>query len=132
MQLILVNLLHPFFLHAKPRLLLRTYNGSKILQFDNDISFLLKIHVIFYSQYAKFRNAVYEKVHFDFLDNSWFLKYFFIKRIVWKPFFNRCWQVRNKLNNPLSWYKPMLFLSYSTLILSNENVPTSSHTSAPS
>ena len=44
------------------------------MQFDNDISFLLKIHVIFYSQYAKFRNAVYEKVHFDFLPSFFKIK----------------------------------------------------------
>ena len=74
MQLILVNLLHPLFLHPKPRLLLRTYHGSKILQFDNESSFLLKIHVIFYCQYAKFRNAAYEKVHFDFLQSFFKIK----------------------------------------------------------
>ena len=72
MQLILVNLLYPLFLHPKPRLLLRTYHDSKILQFDNESSFLLKIHVIFYCQYAKFRHAAYEKVHLDLLQS--FLK----------------------------------------------------------
>ena len=55
-----------------PTLLLRTYHGSKILQFDTDNSFLLKIHIIFYCQYAKFRNAAYEKVHLDLLQT--FLK----------------------------------------------------------
>ena len=49
-----------------PTLLLRTYHGSKTLQFDTGSSFLLKIH-IFYYQYAKFRNAAYEKVHLDLL-----------------------------------------------------------------
>ena len=74
MQLIFVNLLHPLFLHAKPRLLLRTYNGSKILKFDNESSFLLKIHVIFYRQYAKSRNAACEKVHFDLLQSFFKIK----------------------------------------------------------
>ena len=50
-----------------PKLLLRTYHGSKILQFDTGSSFLLKIHIRFYYQYAKFRNAAYEKVHLDLL-----------------------------------------------------------------
>ena len=50
-----------------PTLLLRTYHGCKILQFDTGSSFLLKIHIIFYSQYAKFHNAAYEKVHLDLL-----------------------------------------------------------------
>ena len=34
--------------------------------------FLLKIHIIFYFQYAKFRNAAYEKIHLDLLQS--FLK----------------------------------------------------------
>ena len=70
----LVNLLHPLFLHAKPRLLLRTYHGSKILQLDNESSFLLKIHVIFYCQYAKSGNAAYQKVHLDLLQNFFKIK----------------------------------------------------------
>ena len=57
-----------------PRLLLRTYHGSKILQFDAGISFLLKVHVIFYFQYAKFRNAAYEKVHLDLLQSFFKIK----------------------------------------------------------
>ena len=35
-------------------------------------AFLVEIHIIFYCQYAKFRNAVYEKVHLDLLQS--FLK----------------------------------------------------------
>ena len=65
MELILVNLLHPLFFMSTP--LLRTYHDSKILQFDAGSSFLLKIHKIFYCQYAKFRNAAYETVHLDLL-----------------------------------------------------------------
>ena len=49
------------------KLLLRAFHGSKILQFDTASSFLLKIHINFYYQYAKFRNAAYEKVHLDLL-----------------------------------------------------------------
>ena len=74
MQFILVNLLHLLFLHAKLRLLLGAYHGSKILQFDNESSFLLKIHVIFYCHYAKFRNAAYEKVHLDLLQSFFKIK----------------------------------------------------------
>ena len=55
-----------------PTLLLRTYHGSKILQFDTGSSFLLKIRKNFYYQHAKFRNAAYEKVHLDLLQS--FLK----------------------------------------------------------
>ena len=43
-------------------LLLRTYHGSKILQFDTRSSFLLKINIKFYCQYAEFRIAAYERV----------------------------------------------------------------------
>ena len=50
-------------------LLLRTFHGSKILPFDMGSSFLPKIHIIFYCKYAKFRNAVYEKVHLDLLQS---------------------------------------------------------------
>ena len=53
-------------------LLLRTYHGTKILQSDTGSSFLLKIHINFYYQYAKFGNAAYEKVHLDLLQS--FLK----------------------------------------------------------
>ena len=53
-----------------PTLLLRTYHGSKILQFVTGSSFLLKIHIIFYCQYVKFRNAAYEKVRLDLLHSS--------------------------------------------------------------
>ena len=52
--------------------LLRTYHGSKILQFDTGSSFLMKIHINFFCQYAKFRNAPYEKVSLDLLQS--FLK----------------------------------------------------------
>ena len=55
-----------------PTLLLRSFHGSRILQFDTGSSFLLKIHIIFYCQYAKFRNAAYEKFHLDLLQS--FLK----------------------------------------------------------
>ena len=55
-----------------PTLLLRSFRGSRILQFDTGSSFLLKIHIIFYCQYAKFRNAAYEKFHLDLLQS--FLK----------------------------------------------------------
>ena len=55
-----------------PALQLRTYYGSKILQFDTGSSFLLKIHINFYYQYAKFINASYEKVQLDLLQS--FLK----------------------------------------------------------
>ena len=52
-----------------PRLLLRTYHGTKILQFDTGSTFLLKVHVIFYCQYAKFRSAAYEKAHLALLQS---------------------------------------------------------------
>ena len=55
-----------------PTLLLRTYYGSKILQFDTGSSFLQKIRSNLHYQYAKFRNATYEKVHLDLLQS--FLK----------------------------------------------------------
>ena len=55
-----------------PTVLLRTYHGSKILQFDTGSSLLLKIHTDFNYQYAKFRNAAYKKVHLDLLQS--FLK----------------------------------------------------------
>ena len=55
-----------------PTLLLRTYNGSKVLQFDTGSSFLLKIPINFYCQYAKFGNAAYEKVTLDLIQS--FLK----------------------------------------------------------
>ena len=48
-----------------PTLLLRTYHTGKILQFDTGGSFLTKIHINFYCQYAKFRNAAYENIHLD-------------------------------------------------------------------
>ena len=50
-----------------PTFLLRTYHDSKILQFDTGSSFLLKIRINFYYQYAKFPNAAYENVHLDLL-----------------------------------------------------------------
>ena len=53
-------------------ILLRTCHDSKILHFDTGTSFLLKIHINFYYQYAKFRNAAFEKVHLDLLQS--FLK----------------------------------------------------------
>ena len=57
-----------------PMFLLRNYHGSKILQFDAGSSFLVKIHIIFYCQYAKFRNDAYEKVHLDLLQNFLIIK----------------------------------------------------------
>ena len=57
-----------------PTFLLRTYHGSKILQLNTGSSFLLKIHINFYYQYAKFRNAAYEKVHFDLLQSFLIIK----------------------------------------------------------
>ena len=53
-------------------LLLRTYHGGKILQFDNESNFLAKIHIFFYWKYAKFHNAAYEKVYLNLLQS--FLK----------------------------------------------------------
>ena len=41
-----------------PTLLLSTYHGSKIVQFEGGSSFLLKIHIIIYCQYVEFRNAL--------------------------------------------------------------------------
>ena len=55
-----------------PTLLLRTYYGTEILQFDTGSSFLLKIYINLYFQYLKFRNATYEKFHLDLLES--FLK----------------------------------------------------------
>ena len=52
-----------------PTFLLRTYHGSKILQFDTGCSFLLKIHINLYCQCAKFRNVAYEKVNLDLLQS---------------------------------------------------------------
>ena len=49
--------------------LLRTCHGSKILQFDTGSSFLLKIRINFYYQYAKLRNAAYEKADFDLIQS---------------------------------------------------------------
>ena len=37
-------------------------------------AFLVEIHIIFYCQYAKFRNAAYEKVHLDLLQNFFKIK----------------------------------------------------------
>ena len=36
--------------------------------------FLVEIHIIFYCQYAKFRNARYEKVHLDLLQSFFKMK----------------------------------------------------------
>ena len=65
----LICYIHFFFMST---LLLRIYHGSKILQFDTGISFLVKIHIIFYCQRAKFRNAAHEKVYLGLLQS--FLK----------------------------------------------------------
>ena len=43
-----------------------------MMQFETGSSFILKIHIIFYCQYAKFRNAAYENVNLDLLQS--FLK----------------------------------------------------------
>ena len=37
-------------------------------------AFLVEIHIIFYCQYAKFRNAAYEKVHLDLLQSFFKIK----------------------------------------------------------
>ena len=37
-------------------------------------AFLVEIHIIFFCQYAKFRNAAYEKVHLDLLQNFFKIK----------------------------------------------------------
>ena len=37
-------------------------------------AFLVEIHIIFYCQYTKFRNAAYEKVHFDLLQSFFKIK----------------------------------------------------------
>ena len=71
MQLTLVNLLHPLFLHAN------TYTQNlwwqQLLQFGTG-RFLLEIHIVFYCQYAKFRNAAYEKGHLDLLQSFFKIK----------------------------------------------------------
>ena len=41
---------------------------------DTGSSFLLKIHINFYYQYAKFRNAAYEKVRLDLLESFFKIK----------------------------------------------------------
>ena len=56
-------------------LLLRTYHGSKTLQFDTGSTFLLKIHISFYCQYAKLSNAAkqgkaYSQFSKKFVDKS--------------------------------------------------------------
>ena len=66
MQLILVNLLHPLFLHANTYT--QNLSWQQPLQFDTG-SFLLEIHIVFYCQYAKCRIATYEKVHLDLLQS---------------------------------------------------------------
>ena len=54
-------------------LVLRTYLGRKIQQFDTGSSFLVRIHINFYYRYGKFGNTAYEKVHLDLLQS--FLKF---------------------------------------------------------
>ena len=71
MQLILVNLLHPLFLHANTYT--QNLSWQQPLQFDTG-SFLLEIHIVFYCQYAKFRIAAYEKVHLDLLQSFFKIK----------------------------------------------------------
>ena len=46
-----------------PALLLKTYHGSKILQFDTGSTFLSKIHISFYCQYAKFSKLLNTQSH---------------------------------------------------------------------
>ena len=46
-------------------LLLRTYHGSKILQFDTGSTFLSKIRISFYYQYAKFSKLLKAKSQFS-------------------------------------------------------------------
>ena len=60
-------------------LLLGTYNSCKILQFDTGSSFLMKVYIMFYCQYVKFRNAAYEKIHLNLLQS--FLKIKLIKGV---------------------------------------------------
>ena len=48
-----------------PALLLRTYHGSKILQFDTGSTFLSKIHISFYCQYAKFSKLLKAQSQFS-------------------------------------------------------------------
>ena len=67
--------IHFFFMTT---LLLRTYHGSKILQFDTGSSFLLKIHIIFYRRYAKFN--VFQKLSQRLIVNS--LKNLWINSVV--------------------------------------------------
>ena len=43
-----------------PALLLRTYHGSKTLQFDTESTFLSKIHISFYCGGPDMRRAGYE------------------------------------------------------------------------
>ena len=50
-------------------LLLRTYHGSKILQFDTESTFLSNTHISFYCQYAKFSKLLMAKV--NSLRNLW-------------------------------------------------------------
>ena len=48
-----------------PALLLRTYHGSKILQFDTGSTFLSKIRISFYCQYAKFSKLLKAQSQFS-------------------------------------------------------------------
>ena len=63
-------------------LLLRTYHGSKILQFDTGSTFLSKIHISFYCQYAKFSKLLMAQSQFSkkFMDK--FCSPFFVLSIT--------------------------------------------------
>ena len=65
-----------------PALLLRTYHSSKILQFDTGSSFLSKIHMNFYCQYAKFSKLLKAQSQFSkkFMDK--FCSPFFVLSIT--------------------------------------------------
>ena len=115
-----------------PTLPLRTCHGSKILQFDNGRTFLSKIHISFYCQYAKFSKLLKAQSQFSkkFMDK--FCSPFFVLSIT--SYFNKqvghtklqhttapgykCWRkksFRERRNIFLSDHDP--FLYYTTLIL---------------
>ena len=70
-----------------PALLLRTYHGSKILQFYTGSTFLSKIHISFYCQYAKFSKLLKAQSQFSkkFMDK--FCSPFFVLSVT--PYFNK-------------------------------------------
>ena len=61
-------------------------------------AFLVEIHLIFFCQYAQFRNATYEKVHLDLLQNFFKIKLKVYSQLskkcvdkFWSPFFVLFW-----------------------------------------